>query len=135
MVLFRKFKQFSLMPVSDIRNKLFMLVFIAFKCSFYDFKLSSRLIKSISCTFQFRRPIFKLKSELCFKVLLDTHPKDICVNWQLHLLRHLVKIRLFSFNSFAHLIQSGLKLILKTFPICYFFEQSLLVLLCLNLSC
>ena len=122
MVLFRKLKQFSLMPVSDIRNKLFMLVFIPFKCSFDDFKLSFRLIKSISRTFQFRCPIFKLKSKFRFQVLLDTHPKDICVNWQLHLLRHLVKIRLFSFNSFAHLIQSGLKLILKTFPICYFFQ-------------
>lgn len=83
-----------------------MFVFVGLESGLDDFQLSSGLVKGILSPFLLLEPRFELIAELCLKIFLDTHAKDVRVDGQDHLLRHCVQLRLLSLNSLRHLSQS-----------------------------
>ena len=127
MILFAELLNFGLMTASQIANELFILITSAFERGLDNFKLSATFVQGIRSALELLPAGLQFKSELSFKVFLDTHAKDIRVYWQHHLLSEIIKVTLLPFDSLRHLSQSLFELLFEAPSRRHFIHKAFLV--------
>ena len=113
MVLLTKLLNFSLVAISQISDELFIFVTRSLESCLDNLELTSRFKQGICRALQLLTTSLKLKPELGLEVLLDTHPEDIRVDGQHHLLGESIKLTLLSLDNLRHLVESLFELVFE----------------------
>lgn len=134
LVLHHELLYLRLVPILAVLQLLLSLVLRALQLRPHNIQLSFRLKVLVLQPLIFLNLLLNFNPMARLQVLLNLHPQNICIDWQLQLLRHLVHLSLLHIEQPPLLRQPALQVDLCILPELDLLSQALLILRQLSLD-